>query len=264
MAVASLDGSCERKPPGAMTPLAQSLLATLAISCIAFVGAALLVTRRFSERSEIVLLSFAAGVLLATSFLELIPEATALAPAETNPFIASLVAMIAFFLLEWFLYGFHSHQETPHGHHLATPRYLILVGDGLHNFIDGVAIAASFAAGPSLGVATTVAVAVHEIPQELADFGILIAGGYSRTRALMLNFASALTAVLGAVVFFVMAPGVHDGLSYCMAATAGMFIYIAGSDLIPQLHAHQRTQGRTTQIPFLLGITLIAVLEWML
>lgn len=244
-----------------MTPFAQSLLATLAISAIAFVGAIMLVARRPSGRSEVALLSFAAGVLLATTFLELIPEATRLAGDGTNPFVASLLAMIAFFLLEWFLHGFHSHQEEPHRHHLAAGRYLILVGDGLHNFIDGVVIAASFAVSPELGLATTLAVAVHEVPQELADLGILVAGGYSYRRALVLNFLSGLTAVLGALVFFGLAHGVHGQLSYYMAATAGMFIYIAGSDLIPQLHGHQHHGGIATQVPFLFGVLLIAVLE---
>lgn len=246
-----------------MTPLAQSLLATFVVSTIAFVGAVLLVARRPSQHGEVVLLSFAAGVLLATSFLELIPEATHLAGAGANPFVASLVAMIAFFLLEWFLHGFHSHQEQPHGHHLA-PRYLILVGDGLHNFIDGVVIAASFAVSPELGVATTLAVAVHEVPQEIADLGILVAGGYSRRRALVLNFLSGLTAVLGALVFFAVARGVQNQLPYFMAATAGMFIYIAGSDLIPQLHRHQQGGGRVTQLPFLAGIALIWAVEALL
>ncbi len=261
MAVASVTGACERVAPQAMTPFGLSLLATLAVSTFAFVGAVLLVARPFSKRGELALLSFAAGVLLATSFLELIPEATELAEDGANPLVATLLAMIAFFLLEWYLHGFHSHQEQPHGHHLATPRYLILVGDGIHNFIDGVAIAASFAVSPELGVATTLAVAVHEVPQEIADLGILIAGGYSRRRALMLNFLSALTAVLGAVVFFTFAPGVRDQLPYFMAATAGMFIYIGGTDLIPQLHEHQRGGGGVTQFPFLLGVALIWALE---
>jgi zinc and cadmium transporter len=244
-----------------MTPLTQSLLATLAISTIAFAGVIVLVGRTLGRRGEVALLSFAAGVLLATSFLELVPEATRLARDGANPFVASLLAMIGFFLLEWFLHGFHSHEEAPHGHQFATPRYLVLVGDGLHNFIDGLVIAASFAVGPELGLATTFAVAVHEVPQEIADLGILIAGGYSRVRALVLNFLSGLTAVLGALVFFAVAPDVHHALPYCMAATAGMFIYIAGSDLIPQLHEHQRGGGGAIQLPFLVGVALIAVLE---
>jgi len=243
-----------------MSALTQSLLATLAVSAIAFVGAIVLVKSPPSKRSELVLLSFAAGVLLATSFLELIPEATALAAPESNPMIASLLAMIAFFLLEWFLHGFHSHHEEPHVHQHATPRYLILVGDGLHNFIDGVVIAASFAVSSELGIATTLAVMVHEVPQEIADFGILVAGGFSRARALFLNVLSALTAVLGALVFFAIAPQIEHHLPECMAATAGMFIYIAASDLIPQLHEHQRGHG-IVRASFLGGVGLIWLLE---
>jgi zinc and cadmium transporter len=167
--------------------------------------------------------------------------------------------MIGFFLLEWYLHGFHSHSDEPHTHHLATSGWFVLIGDGLHNFIDGIAIAASFAVSSELGVATTLAVAVHEIPQELADFGILVASGFTRERALLLNFLSGLSAVVGAVLFYAAGPLVLTHLSWFMAATAGMFIYIGGADLIPQLHRH-RGLSAWTQTPFLAGALLIALL----
>jgi zinc and cadmium transporter len=205
-------------------------------------------------------LSFAAGVLLATTFLELLPEAITLERAEGNIFLATLGAMIGFFLLERLLHGFHVHDDERHDQHRGVPPHLILVGDGLHNFIDGVAIAASFAASPALGVITTLAVAVHEVPQELADFGILVAGGMSPKRALVLNFVSGLAAVLGAVVFFAAGGVVEPYLAWFMAATAGMFIYVASSDLIPQLHEHPALHP-WTQVPFLGGVLLIALLR---
>jgi zinc and cadmium transporter len=242
-----------------MPPFLQALVATFAVSVLALIGIVLLFARRPSERLDLALLSFAAGILLATAFLELIPEAVTRHQGETNVFIASLAAMIGFFLLEWYLHGFHSHSDEPHTHHLATSGWFVLIGDGLHNFIDGIAIAASFAVSSELGVATTLAVAVHEIPQELADFGILVANGFTRERALLLNFLSGLSAVVGAVLFYAAGPLVLTHLSWFMAATAGMFIYIGGADLIPQLHRH-RGLSRWTQVPFLVGALLIALL----
>jgi zinc and cadmium transporter len=236
-------------------PFAQSLLATFLVSVLALVGIVFLFARTWSERIELVLISFAAGVLLSAAFLDLIPEAQALAPEGANVFTAALGAMVAFFFLERFLHGFHGHVD---GHALSS-RYLILIGDGAHNFIDGVAIAASFMAGPEVGVATTLAVAAHEIPQELADYGILIRGRFTPRRALALNFASGLTAMLGAVVFFAFEGVVEGQVAWFMAATAGMFIYIAASDLIPELH-HSRVKGWLYGLPFLGGVATIAVL----
>jgi zinc and cadmium transporter len=244
-----------------MSPLVLSILATLWVSAIAIVGILFFLARRPSERGNAFLLSFAAGVLLATSFLELIPEAVHKADHDSNVFVATLLAMIGFFLLERMLHGFHVHDGHTHADsHAVTSRYLILVGDGLHNFIDGVIIAASFAVSPELGFTTTLAVTVHEVPQELADFGILIGGGFSRQKALLLNFVSGLTCVLGALAFFAISPAIEGHIAWFMTATAGMFIYIAGSDLIPQLH-HQRT-GLSAWIymPFLGGVALIAAL----
>jgi zinc and cadmium transporter len=243
-----------------MTPLWQAVLATLVVSTVALVGIVFVFTRQLSHRGELILLSFAAGVLLATTFLELLPEAISLERAPGNIFTATLAAMIGFFLLERLLHGFHIHEdEAREGHVVASP-YLILIGDGLHNFIDGVAIAASFAAAPELGVVTTLAVIVHEVPQELADFGILVAGGMTTRVALLLNFLSGLTAVVGALVFFAGGIAVEPYVAWFMAATAGMFLYIASADLIPQLH-HHRTLHPGAALPFLGGINLIALLR---
>lgn len=243
-----------------MTPLWQAVLATLVVSAVALVGIVFVFTRQLSHRGELILLSFAAGVLLATTFLELLPEAISLERAPGNIFTATLAAMIGFFLLERLLHGFHIHEDEARERHVAAPPYLILIGDGLHNFIDGVAIAASFAAAPELGVVTTLAVIVHEVPQELADFGILVAGGMTTRLALLLNFLSGLTAVVGALVFFAGGVAVQPYVAWFMAATAGMFLYIASADLIPQLH-HQRTLHPGAQLPFLGGILLIALLR---
>jgi zinc and cadmium transporter len=241
----------------ALTPVVSSLLATFWVSTIALVGIVFMFRRQPGPRGEALLLSFAAGVLLATTFLELIPEAVARDGRDGNVFIASLLAMIGFFFLERVLHGFHVHEDS----HAAPSRYLILVGDGVHNLIDGVAIAAAFAVSPELGLATTFAVTVHEVPQEIADFSILIGGGFRPRTALLLNFLSGLTAILGALMFWAFAESLARHLAWFMTATAGMFIYIAGSDLIPQLHHHRATPGPMIYVSFLGGIALIALLS---
>ena len=218
-----------------------------------------LFTRKPGPRGEAFLLSFAAGVLLATTFLELVPEAVERSHDDGNIFIATLAAMIGFFFLERVLHGFHVHEDSEDSH-VGPSGYLILVGDGVHNFIDGVAIAASFAASPALGLATTLAVTVHEVPQELADFSILISGGFSVRTALVLNFVSGLTALLGPLFFFAVEGLAEKHLAWFMTTTAGMFIYIAGSDLIPQVHHHRAAPGGLVYVPFLGGIALIAIL----
>jgi len=241
----------------ALSPFASSLLATFWVSTIALVGIVFMFRRQPGPRGEAFLLSFAAGVLLATTFLELLPEAVARGRGDGNVFIATLVAMIAFFFLERVLHGFHVHEDSP----AAPSRYLILVGDGVHNFIDGIAIAAAFAVSPELGLATTFAVTVHEVPQEIADFSILTSGGFRPRTALLLNFLSGLTAILGAILFWTFAGSLEQHLSWFMTATAGMFIYIAGSDLIPQVHHHRTAPGVLIYVPFLGGIALIALLN---
>jgi zinc and cadmium transporter len=237
-----------------MSPFVQSLLATLWVSALALIGIVFLFVRKPAGRGEALLLSFAAGVLLATAFLDLLPEAIERGHGDGNIFLAALAAMIVFFFLERVLHGFHEHEEM----HTKPSRYLVLLGDGLHNFIDGVVIAASFAASPELGIATTVAVTVHEVPKEIADFSILMSGGFDFRTALLLNFATGLMALLGPVVFFALEGTVTHHLAWFMTGAAGMFIYVAGTDLIPQLHHHREGPGAMVYLPFLGGIALIA------
>lgn len=237
-----------------MSALVSSLLANLLVSLISLVGILFLFARRWSARRELALVSFAAGVLLSAALLELLPEAIEEAPREPNVLWATLLAMVVFFFLERFIHGFHTHEED---RPTAAPRVLVLVGDGLHNFIDGVVIAASFIANPALGIATTTAVAAHEVPQEIADFAILTRGGYSRHRALVLNFLSGLTAILGAVVLFAFGDAVEKHIAWFVAAAAGMFIYIAAADLLPELHRHRAGDGERA-LPGLVGAMFVA------
>lgn len=242
-----------------MSALAASILATVGVSLLSFVGL-VLTGHLWNERVELRLVSFAAGVLLATAFLDLLPEAVEQAGAS-EALLAALVAICGFFLLERIIHGRHTHtgQESHLGHH-STSGYFILVGDGIHNFIDGVAIAASFIVSPELGILTTVAVAAHELPHEVGDYAILRKSGFSRTRALTFNFLSGLTAVAGAVTTFAFQDFVTENLGILIAAVAGMFVYIAAVNLIPELH-HQRIKGRFLYAtPFIVGVLLIPLL----
>ena len=165
-----------------------------------------------------------------------------------------LVGFSSFFLLERVLMWRHCHEHECDIHAFT---YLNLIGDGLHNFIDGVIIAAGYLTGFPVGIATTFAVAMHEIPQELGDFAILVYGGFSKTRALLFNFLSAVTAVFGAILgyFFLQS---HDSIIYVLPFAAGNFLYIASSDLIPELHKElSLKKSFESFIVFIFGICLM-------
>jgi zinc and cadmium transporter len=240
-----------------LSPLAQALIATFGVSLISFTGILFAFSKRWTERSEMLLLSFAAGVLLATVFLDLLPEAVARSAGNGAIFSAALGAMIGFFFLERFLHGFHVHEES----RAVASRYMILIGDGVHNFVDGVVIAASFLASPALGVTTTFAVIAHEIPQEIADYGILVRGKLTPRRALLMNFLSGLTALVGVLLCFSFKETVESHLGWFLTATAGMFIYVAASDLIPELHEPKHRKQWIYTAPFVVGVALMALLK---
>ena len=253
-----------------MSPLAQALLATFLVSALSLIGI-VIALREWSDRIEIAAISFGAGVLLATTFLELLPEAVERAPGG-GILAVTLAAFAAFFALERLIHGLHGHgmhgdpnEAMAHGGHdhggrEIASRYLILVGDSVHNFIDGVVIAASFVADPSLGITTALAVAAHEIPHEIADYSILIASKLDRFTALALNFATALTALLGVAVCFTFQGFVEQHVPWFMAATSGMFIYIAAAGLIPQMHHSPYRRSWLCTGPFFLGIGLMVLL----
>jgi zinc and cadmium transporter len=172
------------------------ILGCVLISSISFLGSLTLLGRSvFKENYAASLVSFAAGVMLSAAFLDLLPEALEQKP-EPILFTAVFAGMIVFFFLERFVLWFH-HNHAAHGAQPTT--ILVLVGEGIHNFIDGVAIAATFLTSPALGLTTILAIAAHEIPQELADFSILTAGGMGKKKALWFNFLSGLTAIAGGI-----------------------------------------------------------------
>lgn len=236
--------------------LAYILIFTLIGSIASLAGSFfLLIRRNITESFSSYLISFAAGVLLAVAFLDLLPEAQA-AAGELNFFIPTLAGFIVFFFAERYIRLFHHH----HQHGEKTPTALVLIGDGVHNFVDGVAITASFLTSIPLGIATSLAVAAHEIPQEIADMGILLANKLSKTKALTYNFLSALTALAGALIAFYFAEVIQNNLYVFLAITAGFFIYIAASDLIPSLHEQNlKDKSFKNLAVFTFGIVLVFV-----
>lgn len=234
----------------------QILIATLFVSAIAFSGIMLLIFRaEAAKKLSLYFISFAAGALLGVTFLDILPEIFEM--AIPNIFWYVLLGILTFFILEKFFIWYHCHgSECAVHQQQAAP--LILMGDAIHNFIDGVIIAAAFLVDSSLGVVTTLAVIFHEIPQEIGDFSILIHGGISRAKALVLNFFVALTVVAAAVLTYFFQDIFLGSIGILLAFVAGHFIYIATADLIPELHKETSFKRSLFQIFLLiLGVVVI-------
>ncbi|MEK6817768.1 MAG: ZIP family metal transporter [Nanoarchaeota archaeon] len=235
-----------------------ALISVLVVSLISFIG-----IFTFSLKAEklqkvlIYFVAFSAGALFAGAFLHLIPEVVEKTGFNLRIPIFILLGIIIFFIIEKIVCWNHCHIPITkkHVHSFAI---MNLVGDMFHNFLDGLVIAASYIVSIPLGITTTIAVVLHEIPQEISDFGILIYGGFSKRKALLVNFATALTAVLGAVVGLFLS-GFINGIEYMLVPiAAGGFIYIAGSDLIPELHREFNVKKSIWQlIFFVLGILIM-------
>lgn len=206
------------------------------------------------EKHEVILASFAAGVLMTLAVTDLLPEVFDTSSNLSLVSGAILFGILVLFLLEKTSIWWHHHHEP----HIATPAITgLIVGDTIHNFMDGVAIAAAFMTNPQLGVATAVGVALHELPQEMADFGLCLKAGLGKTKTIIVNLLSSMVAVLGGVITFTLG-GVAQGVSvYLLAATAGMFLYISLADLVPELHREQKPGSTVKQLTaFGLGIVL--------
>ncbi|MCS4541606.1 MAG: ZIP family metal transporter [Euryarchaeota archaeon] len=209
------------------------------------------------NRILLILIATAAGALIGVSFLDLLPEAMDKG-TSSDIFSYVLLGIVSFFILERFIFWHHCHDGKCEVH---TFTYLNLMGDGVHNFIDGATIAATFLTSIPLGTATTLAIIFHEIPQEIGDFGILVYGGFSKIKALSYNFLSALAAFIGAVAIYFFSPYIGDSIAFLLAFAAGGFIYIASADLMPELKKEIKFERSITQLAFLLiGIFLIWII----
>ncbi len=201
-------------------------------------GVILLSNQKVALRVSHLLASFAAGTLLGTAFLDLLPEAAHEAEnLGINVFMWSLMGMVLFFLLERFIHLFHHHEEYhEHEERTKTTLPLIVISDTIHNFLDGIVIAATFLVNIPLGIITTFAVAAHEIPQEIGDFGLMLHKGMSRKNIITVNIISALVSIVGALITYSIGEIIEQYIPIFLALTAGFFIYIAASDLIPEIH----------------------------
>jgi zinc and cadmium transporter len=228
------------------------LLAVLGISAISLIGAvSLVLSRGWVERILFGIVAFAAGALLGDAFFHLVPEiAESASGFDTTASVAILAGVLTLFTLEKVLHWHHAHFPSEEVLHPVAVTNL--VGDGLHNFVDGAIVAGSFAVSTELGIATAIAVALHEIPQEFGDFGILLHAGLSPARALALNFASAALAILGAVAVLALV-SVETIERILVPFSAGAFIYIASTDLLPDLHKEPETGKSLAQLVALVG-----------
>jgi zinc and cadmium transporter len=203
------------------------------------------------------LISYAVGVLLGVALLDLLPMAlTTLVPQRV--FGTLLAGILTFFVLEKLVLWRHCHTHECEVHGTTAP--LVLIGDAFHNFVDGAVIAAAVLTSIPLGVSTAVAVAAHEIPQEVGDFAILLANGYSRARALWLNVLSGASGAAGAVLAIALVDYLPGVLPYCLALAASSFLYVAMSDLIPGLH-RGRIDGRAFRQVLVIGAGVATVLS---
>lgn len=246
-----------------MSTLFYIVISTSSISLIAFIGVLVLFLKEeLLDRVLLVLVAFSAGALIGGAFLHLIPEAIEeVAPDQTlNVFLYLIFGFCTFFVLENFI-NWHHHHAKDHPE-IMPFSYLILISDAIHNFIDGLIIAGSFVIGFPLGVVTALTVALHEIPQEIGDFGILIYGGFKKTRALLLNFLSAITVVFGGIFGFFLSERMGEATIFLLPFAAGNFIYIASADLIPEIrHEKNLKKSAIYFFVFLLGIALMLLIK---
>ncbi len=236
------------------------LVATIIDGFVGLIGVLTLWLREKSlKKILIIMVAFSAGALLSGAFFHMMAESLETMGALTA-FAYLLVGFIAFFLIERILHWHHCHEGVCDVHPFT---HLILIGDGIHNFIDGLVIAASFVVSIPFGFITTLIIIAHEIPQELGDFGVLVYGGFEKVRALGFNFLAQLTCVIGGIVgfFFLYTP---ESVAFLLPFAAGGFVYIAASDLIPELHKEESLRRSMVSfvffiigILFLLGIKLL-------
>ncbi|MCC6563707.1 ZIP family metal transporter [Candidatus Uhrbacteria bacterium] len=249
-----------------MTPFVSAILAGLLVAGIAFVGfGSLLIAKNLLERLLLGIVAFAAGGLLGGAFFHLLPESLEM---NEQALTYALIGLITFFVLDSLLWVYHCHgghrlhDEHKHHHASCPPEkpvgWLNLAGDAIHNLTDGVVIASAFLVNPALGWSATLAVALHEVPQEIGDFGILIHSGFNRRKALLLNGLVALTVLVGIIGVFIAQEYVAGLTAYTLPFAAGGFIYMACTNLLSEIKEEESIKRRAVQfVFFLLGLGLL-------
>lgn len=239
-----------------------AILSVTLVGLVSFVGALTLAFRENTLKKYISgLIGLAIGALLGGAFIHIIPEAYESVLEGKIVSILIIGGILVFFIIEKFIH-WHHHGEDCKVEHVHPAGKLILLTDGFHNFIDGIIIGASFLISIPLGIATTMAVVLHEIPQEIGDFAVLIHSGYSKRKALLYNFISASTAILGTIIVFIFGAAINNLALWLMPIAAGGFIYVAMSDLIPILHKNPKAKSSILQlISILVGILAMIFLS---
>jgi zinc and cadmium transporter len=244
-----------------MTEYLQLIGLTLIGGLVSLIGGILLLSKRkTASRLAHYATPFAAGALLAAVFLDLLKDGLEQGSSETV-LTATLIGMLAFFFAERFLRWFHHHHDDEED---SATIPLIVVGDTMHNALDGVAIAAAFLISPATGVVTTIAVAAHEIPQEIGDFGLLLNKGMRRRNVLLVNIVSALATTLAAVITFAIGSSNALPTDFLLGLSAGFLLYIAASDIIPSIHQKASKQKKKKffdwqPLLLLLGVIVVGV-----
>lgn len=242
-----------------MTSL-YTMLSVIFVSLLSLIGAALVTIQRKNLNTIITYaLAVSSGVMLGATFFDLLPESIALLPEAAFTWV--LVGFVSFFALEK-LISWHHHVEGRHIHEEKPFAYLTLIGDGIHNFVDGAVIAGAYLVSVPLGVTTTLAVIAHEIPHELSDFMILLHGGFSNRKALIYNFMSAATAIVGAGLVLLISEQFSVLEKYLIPVAAGNFLYIVASDLIPELLTKRKGSESVWQLVLLIcGLLIIPLVS---
>lgn len=241
-----------------MSPISSTIIGVLAVSIVSLIGIAFFaIQKNVIERFLLFFVSFSTGAMLGGVFLHMIPEMTEEKgiPFENQLFII-LAGIVLSFIVEKLIHWRHCHllpTDDDCKHHHKRIGIMNLIGDGVHNFIDGAIIAGGFLVSTEIGIAATIAVALHEIPQEIGDFAVLLYSGFSRSKALLFNLLSALTALIGAALVLSTSTSLPLIGTYLLPLAAGNFLYIAGSDLIPELHKEARLPHATAQLVCMIG-----------
>lgn len=216
-----------------MVNLFWAISASIIVSLISLVGIfSFLLKENLLDKLLVILIGFSAGALIGGAFLHLLPEALEVIKSE-SVFSCLIIGFLAFFILEKYLHWRHCHNGVCAVHAFT---YLNLIGDSVHNFIDGMLIGSSFLVSIHFGIVTSLIIIFHEIPQEIGDFGVLVYGGFSKTKALICNFVTALTCIFGTIIGFLLSEKIGNFSPYLISFTAGGFIYIASCDLVPEIH----------------------------
>lgn len=243
-----------------MSTLLWIIISTFIISMISLIGIITLsIKQKLLDKIVLYLVAFSAGALIGGAFLHLIPESIEL--FGTNLFQYVIIGFIVFLFTEKILKWRHCHKLNCKIHTFA---YMNLIGDAIHNFIDGIIIGASFVISHTLGVASAIAIAFHEIPQEIGDFGVLLHGGFKRKKAIFYNFMVSTTAISGGIIGYFLSSFIHGSTEYLLPFAAGGFLYIAASDLVPEIRKEEKMSKLLLNfIIFIAGILIMHFIKFL-